>query len=421
MKKRAFLSAIFILIITPVISSGNTFTGVIDTGYRRLMLLSHEGGVYTVLLPEGLPMSKTLIEGDVIKVSSNKQTAGVWIAQDLEVLNNSESEITTQELFELISLGKDYLLIDARPIHEYRIGHIPGAISLYSLEGKDLKEKLSRLIQDREKTLIFYTGPQRFEELKEVVEGLRTSGYKALRTYSGGTIKWVKDGYYLITTLEYIKAGLKEGRSFVFVDTRPPEVVREGHIPQAINILFEELMPPMIMPYDGADPIVFYGEDINDRRPHRIALMASNWGYHLRSNSPVMVLEEGFKGWLSAGLPVKKGDVERSVKALPESLNSLGIILSEEFKEKWARRHGAKDFVFLDVRSEEEFRVIGFKDVLHIPVEELHLRLSEIPKDREIIIYCSRGVRAKIAYYILKQNGYRVRYLNKRPEISDGG
>jgi len=54
----------------------------------------------------------------------------------------------------------------------------------------------------------------------------------------------------------------------------------------------------------------------------------------------------------------------------------------EEFK---ALRAAGKVFV-LDVRFQIDTKIKG---AAHIPLDQLESRLSELPKDREIITYCS--------------------------------
>jgi NADPH-dependent 2,4-dienoyl-CoA reductase/sulfur reductase-like enzyme/rhodanese-related sulfurtransferase len=67
--------------------------------------------------------------------------------------------------------------------------------------------------------------------------------------------------------------------------------------------------------------------------------------------------------------------------------------------------------LLLDVRSLAE-RILGFiPDSIHIPLDELRQRLSELPRDREIITYCQTGQRSYNAARILSQHGFRVRNL----------
>ncbi|MBN1150353.1 rhodanese-like domain-containing protein [candidate division WOR-3 bacterium] len=67
--------------------------------------------------------------------------------------------------------------------------------------------------------------------------------------------------------------------------------------------------------------------------------------------------------------------------------------------------------VFLDVRSKEELETISFSlvhhmPVLHIPINEIPDRLSEIPRDKTVGIFCSSGVRSTMAYFYLRTLGF---------------
>jgi rhodanese-related sulfurtransferase/biotin operon repressor len=66
--------------------------------------------------------------------------------------------------------------------------------------------------------------------------------------------------------------------------------------------------------------------------------------------------------------------------------------------------------VVLDVRPAPEYAAGHLPGAVHIPVEELADRLSELPTDREVIAYC-RGhycVLAHDAVRLLNQRGYRA-------------
>ncbi|MCO5388512.1 FAD-dependent oxidoreductase [Desulfosporosinus sp.] len=72
----------------------------------------------------------------------------------------------------------------------------------------------------------------------------------------------------------------------------------------------------------------------------------------------------------------------------------------------------AKDICIIDVRDEEERRAKFIPGSLHIPVNDLRSKLSELPKDKEIVVYCEIGLRGYVAYRILTQHGFtQVRNL----------
>jgi rhodanese-related sulfurtransferase len=71
-----------------------------------------------------------------------------------------------------------------------------------------------------------------------------------------------------------------------------------------------------------------------------------------------------------------------------------------------------KELCIIDVRTEEERKSKFIRSSLHIPIDELRGRLSELPKDKEIIVYCEIGLRGYLAYRILTQHGFtKVRNL----------
>lgn len=61
---------------------------------------------------------------------------------------------------------------------------------------------------------------------------------------------------------------------------------------------------------------------------------------------------------------------------------------------------------FIDVRTPSEYQLGTIGNALNIPVDDLRNRISEVPKDKKIIIFCAVGLRGYLAARILFQNGY---------------
>jgi rhodanese-related sulfurtransferase len=51
-------------------------------------------------------------------------------------------------------------------------------------------------------------------------------------------------------------------------------------------------------------------------------------------------------------------------------------------------------------------------DSIHIPLDELRGRVSELPTDQELILSSQSGLRSYIACRTLNQKGYRTRNLS---------
>jgi NADPH-dependent 2,4-dienoyl-CoA reductase/sulfur reductase-like enzyme/rhodanese-related sulfurtransferase len=60
---------------------------------------------------------------------------------------------------------------------------------------------------------------------------------------------------------------------------------------------------------------------------------------------------------------------------------------------------------FVDVRTPQEFAAGHIPDALNIPVDDLRSRLGELPRDRDLAVYCQVGQRGYLATRILRQAG----------------
>ena len=63
--------------------------------------------------------------------------------------------------------------------------------------------------------------------------------------------------------------------------------------------------------------------------------------------------------------------------------------------------------ILLDVRRKDEFDAGKIEHAINVPVDELRSRLDEIPKDKNIFIYCEAGLRGYLAQRILVQSGFK--------------
>ncbi|MGB9887612.1 MAG: FAD-dependent oxidoreductase [Moorellales bacterium] len=79
---------------------------------------------------------------------------------------------------------------------------------------------------------------------------------------------------------------------------------------------------------------------------------------------------------------------------------------ARELVEKLAR---GDDFVLLDVRTlpQHGVRHIKASNTVVIPLGELRSRLHELPRDKEIVVYCAAGARSYEAQRILDGAGFR--------------
>jgi rhodanese-related sulfurtransferase len=67
---------------------------------------------------------------------------------------------------------------------------------------------------------------------------------------------------------------------------------------------------------------------------------------------------------------------------------------------------GSGRLLLLDVREPDERAMAVIEPSLHIPMREVPKRLSELPKDREIVVYCHGGTRSAMIAGFLEGHGY---------------
>jgi rhodanese-related sulfurtransferase len=69
------------------------------------------------------------------------------------------------------------------------------------------------------------------------------------------------------------------------------------------------------------------------------------------------------------------------------------------------------DALLVDVRDPDEFEEGHINGAINIPLHELRSRLGELPRDRELWVYCRVGQRGYYATRLLAQRGFRVKNL----------
>ena len=69
------------------------------------------------------------------------------------------------------------------------------------------------------------------------------------------------------------------------------------------------------------------------------------------------------------------------------------------------RARDAGDYLLIDIREawERELYNIGG---LHLPMDELFKKATELPRDKEVILYCEKGIRSVIAIQRLEAQGF---------------
>jgi NADPH-dependent 2,4-dienoyl-CoA reductase/sulfur reductase-like enzyme/rhodanese-related sulfurtransferase len=94
-----------------------------------------------------------------------------------------------------------------------------------------------------------------------------------------------------------------------------------------------------------------------------------------------------------------------------DPVNFAGMVAADVLRDDMPISHWstAKDGFLLDVRDPVELAVENMPEAVNIPLAELRSRLDELPRDKEINVFCRSGQRSYYATRILLQNGFRAR------------
>ena len=105
------------------------------------------------------------------------------------------------------------------------------------------------------------------------------------------------------------------------------------------------------------------------------------------------------------------GDAWAARRAFPKSLNPRDgpVTVVRDVSVEELRRRLAEEpdgFVLLDVREDDEREFARITPSLHIPMDSLPTRRSELPTDREIVVYCHTGGRSMMVAGYLEAHGF---------------
>ena len=248
--------------------------------------------------------------------------------------------------------------------------------------------------------------PHFYRVVKEVY------GYKNVKAFYSGFPSWQKTGLPVYTEPEFLKLLMDEKGAYVLVDLRSPEKASKEHIPGAVNYPMDELNDLFQdLPDDKKiTRIIYYSDnEVDAQRAQRtMRINGYDRGY---------ILSGGIQAWKANNYPTAKG-------ALADEINYKysylpGVVDDVEFKEVVAGKHADK--VILDVRDPSEVYKSMIKDSINIPIDTLDNRWSELPTDKEYLVICSGGNRARMGYMILKDQGYKVRYLDAKVKLKKDG
>jgi len=229
------------------------------------------------------------------------------------------------------------------------------------------------------------------------------AGYTNVKVMLTGVPGWKKSGRHVVASTQHVKDG-----NIVLIDLMPRSTYKNGHIPRAYSVPFADIEDiEDDLPASKAAPIVIYG--VGDQKAYDLV---TKLGYKKSS-----IYEGGKDAWVAAGNELESG-------ASPEEITwkrilGEGEVAIADFNK--VVTDNPADSVILDVRTHDEAAEGKFKNSIHIPLDELQANLGQLPKNKEILIHCTTGARAEMAYQELKAAGYDVKFLVCNVECDEEG
>lgn len=234
-------------------------------------------------------------------------------------------------------------------------------------------------------------------------------GYKNIKVFHAGLPAWKKAGAITVSNIAAIENYDKQDLSYILLDLRPAKQVEKGHMPKAVALPSGGLdkIKDQFPKYMAA-PIILCNQDGNLKAAQDAFKKISGWGY-----KQVSVLSGGFQAWEKAGKQIAKGPAGTKIAYVRKL--APGEFDLAAFKELLLKP--SRDVTIVDVRAVSEAKEGMFPNSLNIPLDDLEKRLSEIPKDKPIVVHCSTGVRAEMAYNVLKKAGVDAKYVKAKVEF----
>ncbi len=234
-------------------------------------------------------------------------------------------------------------------------------------------------------------------------------GHKNPLVYVDGLPAWKKAGNRTVPSVAHIEKG-----NIVLIDLRKSSDVEKGYIPRAYSIPFSGLEDAEdAFPLGKGAPIYFYSD--KDTEVDAARKMVAEWGY-----KNVVGFYGAFDMWKKAGKELQTGPALTASDETPitwqKKLGSGEISISD-----FTKSLKSELIYVVDARTPEEFESGHFPGSVSIPLEQMKGRMTEIPKDKFVIVHCKTGGRGEIGYRMLKEEGYAVKFLNAECECDTSG
>ncbi len=115
-----------------------------------------------------------------------------------------------------------------------------------------------------------------------------------------------------------------------------------------------------------------------------------------------------YRIWLPAALAIVALGLFLGLGFFRSSAPAATRTLPAEISVQEAYRLYQDGYFLLDVRTQEEWDTFHVPNATLIPLDQLPNQLSELPKDKPILVICRSGNRSQVGRDILLENGFEA-------------
>ncbi len=252
--------------------------------------------------------------------------------------------------------------------------------------GKNMSKETSDTLGNQKKTNYALKAATKEQFIKEVTDGLLPPPF-----YFPKNVMLNKTGYESVEKViskgmtplspEVIEM-LVEDHNALILDTRKPQIFKDGFIPQSINIGIDGDFAPWVgtLITDINQAIIIVAEE---GREEEVVTRLSRVGY----DNALGYLEGGIEAWKKAG----------------KEIDQVTSISAEELAKRLKEN---PNIIIKDVRKQSEFEAEHVENAENTPLAYINEYMASFDKEKDNYIHCAGGYRSMIACSVLKARGY---------------
>jgi rhodanese-related sulfurtransferase len=273
-----------------------------------------------------------------------------------------------------------------------KIMPLPDDITVYpahgagSACGKNMSKETSDTLGNQKQKNYALKAASKAQFIKEVTDGLLPPPF-----YFPQNVMLNKTGYESVEKViskgmtalspEVIEM-LVEDQHALVLDTRKPQVFKNGFIPRAINIGIDGDFAPWVgtLITDINQAIIIVTEQ---GREEEVVTRLSRVGY----DNTLGYLEGGMEAWEKAG----------------KEIDQITSISAEEFAQRYKAN---PNLIVKDVRKQSEFEAEHLENAENTSLAYLNDYMASFDKEQDNYVHCAGGYRSMVACSVLKARGY---------------